>query len=293
VQVARDPGFNDLLLDQREPLTTTTLSLKRLGAAHYYARVSAIDDEGFEGPYAATVRMTAMLARLIRNAEGKATTAQITPGNVYCALDNGRLAPLSTALKKSRGAFRKLRCGPSADARLASEIDIPTPIQLPYKIAATLASPDGDARRALLVVKVADAAGQPVAASRLALTLPSTIGAGSMEEELADGEYRGAIWWDEGTKELALRLSVDGSEELSVATLALPGATVAPVVEAQAPEAPPAVARPAGCSCETVGGRGAAEGGAGGPGGLVGLVGLGLAVGGALVGRRGRGRFRG
>jgi hypothetical protein len=263
VQVARDPGFNDLVLDQREPAQNLQISLKRLGSAHYYARVSAIDDESFEGPYSPTIRKTVILARLLRDAEGRAANAQITPGNVYCALDNGRLLPLSTAMKKSRGVFHKLRCGPSGDSRLASEIEIPEPLQLPYQFKASLEQGDGDARRALLVVDVVDAKGQPVTASRLEATARTEatreVGVGSLEEDLRDGQYRAPIWWNEGATAMHLSLQVDGGEPTEVTELTLPAPTPPPVIE-QAPEPPPPAPPPPGCHCSFIGGGDDARG---------------------------------
>lgn len=295
VQVARDPGFNDLVLDQREPADHLQISVKRLGSAHYYARVSAIDDEGFEGPYAPTIRKTVILARLLRDGEGRAANAQITPGNVYCGLDNGRLVPLSTAMKKSRGVFHKLRCGPSGDARLASEIEIPEPLQLPYRLKATLEQGDGDARRGLLVLDVVDAKGQPVTASRIERVIgapgtpaaavtptaggaheettpsaPSTadvagtadVGVGSLEEDVRDGQYRAAVWWEAGATALPLRVSVDGGEAVDVGEVALPGPTP-PKVEERPPEPPPAEKPPPGCHCTIAGGEHSDDGGHG------------------------------
>lgn len=62
VQIARDESFNDLVLDARVPATITRLEAKELTPAAYLVRVSAIDGDGFEGPFGAVAATKVVLA---------------------------------------------------------------------------------------------------------------------------------------------------------------------------------------------------------------------------------------
>src|SRR6202012_3575213 len=49
VQLAHDARFNDLVVDAKVPASVTKLEAKALVAGSYFARVSAIDADHFEG----------------------------------------------------------------------------------------------------------------------------------------------------------------------------------------------------------------------------------------------------
>lgn len=51
VQVGRDERFRDLVLDAKVPVATKRFEGKTPGPGHYWLRVSAIDDDHFEGPF--------------------------------------------------------------------------------------------------------------------------------------------------------------------------------------------------------------------------------------------------
>jgi phage tail protein X len=51
VQVARDPNYHNVVADTKAPGSTRRFEVTPPGPGHYFARVSAIDDDHFEGPF--------------------------------------------------------------------------------------------------------------------------------------------------------------------------------------------------------------------------------------------------
>jgi hypothetical protein len=58
VQVARDERFEDLVVDSVVPASVKTLAAQGLAPGSYFARVSAVDAEGLEGPSGKVTRST-------------------------------------------------------------------------------------------------------------------------------------------------------------------------------------------------------------------------------------------
>ncbi len=50
IQFSRDEAFSDVTVDAKVSLSVTTIAAKELTAGLYFARVSAIDADKFEGP---------------------------------------------------------------------------------------------------------------------------------------------------------------------------------------------------------------------------------------------------
>lgn len=51
VQIARDVNYRDVLVDTKPPASVRRVELRTPGPGHYYVRVSAIDDDHFEGSF--------------------------------------------------------------------------------------------------------------------------------------------------------------------------------------------------------------------------------------------------
>lgn len=255
VQVARDSSFNALVVNARVPVGTTKLEARRLGPGHYYARVSASDDE-FEGPFGPVARVLVTTARLVRDDSKKSTTAQIVPSDVFCGLDGSPLAPVSTALRKTKKMPTKLRCGPSSDSKLAASLDVPAPFAAPFTLAPRLLRADGDRREATLVLKLQDAGGQALSGSSVELSLNDGVMSGPLEEGDQDGEYQASIWWKEGVTSLQAKARLDSVTNLVADSLDLPGPTPPPAPEPTPeppPPPPPVPPAPRGCGCQAPG----------------------------------------
>jgi hypothetical protein len=251
VQVARDRLFNALVVNARVPVGTTKIEARRLGPGRYYARVSAVDDE-FEGPFGPVAQTLVVVARLVRDESRNSVTAQISPGDIFCGLDGGPLGPLSQALRKTKKMPSKIRCGPSASAKLAASLDLPPPSVAPFSLLPRFERPDPLKREALLVWKLQDAREQPVSGAAIDLSLSAGVLSGPVEEGDNDGEYQAPIWWNEDAKTVTPKLRVDGALELEADPLDLPTPPPPPEPppEPEPPPPPPPVPPPrSACGC--------------------------------------------
>jgi hypothetical protein len=118
VQLARDAHFNDLLVDQRVDGAVTALSARNLGEGTYFAQVSAIDADKFEGPVSTVAKITVARVTVVPAENGKRAALSI-PGELACGLDGAPLVP-ATRLPLSPGREHVLRCAPAALAGTAS-----------------------------------------------------------------------------------------------------------------------------------------------------------------------------
>lgn len=123
VQVASDERFNDLIVDTRAPVEVTRLEL-RAPPGRYHARVSAIDDDQFEGR--ASERVEVVLASVTTVPATPEQPAQlvVSPG-CFCALDDGPLLAVQGPLTLPPGRAQTLRCAADATGAGATTLEIP------------------------------------------------------------------------------------------------------------------------------------------------------------------------
>lgn len=101
LQVANDALFDDVVLDVVVPSKVRRVEARTLGVGAYHLRVSAIDDDEFEGPSSAA--MPVAVGRLAERLVDGKVRFDVEPAAVACAADGGAPAPAATlALDASR-----------------------------------------------------------------------------------------------------------------------------------------------------------------------------------------------
>ena len=126
VAVARDADFHELVVDKVVPASVTELEVERATDGTYHVRVSAIDADGFEGPY--TEASSARVATHVGARPADGAWTQDVPlgglGGLWCAEGS---APAAKAESIVLDRFKRhvLRCAAAQDLAGASEIVIP------------------------------------------------------------------------------------------------------------------------------------------------------------------------
>lgn len=113
VQIARDGIFRDVAVDAKIPAAVRRLEAQAPGAGRYYVRVSAIDDDQFEGPFGRIARTVVVAARVTAIPDAR-RRIELDPPDVYCLrVGNTALTRIDgPILARDREPVR-LRCAPN------------------------------------------------------------------------------------------------------------------------------------------------------------------------------------
>jgi len=193
VQLSRDAAFNDLIVDVRVASDVTRFEAKALGPGRYFARVSAIDADVFEGPYGDVARF--VVIRMSASPASAGKTAAITVdggalGNVACGLDGAPMTPVTASIPFTPGHPHVLRCAPtSAPSELAE-------LSFDESRGGPIAFHDerGEVHVASAMIEeevkltIRDASGAPVRNARIVAKAPAGVSVAPIRE-LAPGVY--------------------------------------------------------------------------------------------------------
>jgi phage tail protein X len=220
VQLSRDDRYDDVVVDARVGLEVNRLEARGLPAGKYYARVSAIDADAFEGPATPTaVVFVAPLAVQTAGAGGQTGQLELPPG-LYCGLDGAPLASTQAPLSVHRGPAHGLRCAADAQGLRATETTLPAASVGPLRVDASLDVMGPGT--GVVHLRVADAAGAPLVGSSLVARANDGAVAGSVEPAGAPGAFTAAVTWREGTPDVALHLVANGVDQADAPALPLP-----------------------------------------------------------------------
>ncbi len=118
VQLARDAAFNDLVVDARLPSTITKLEARGVAAGTYFARVSAIDADLFEGAFSEVASL-----RVVKVTPTVGTLGSVDVGTgMFCGLDGAQLAPVIAPIALPPGKPHTLRCALDEKGEGAAEL---------------------------------------------------------------------------------------------------------------------------------------------------------------------------
>ncbi|MBX3188392.1 MAG: FecR domain-containing protein [Labilithrix sp.] len=113
VQIARDGIFRDVAVDTKVPAAVKRLEAQPPGPGRYYIRVSAIDDDQFEGPFGRIAR-TIVLRATESTEPGGRRRIEIEPPDAFCVrVGNVRLARVDGPLLVAEREPVRLRCAPN------------------------------------------------------------------------------------------------------------------------------------------------------------------------------------
>lgn len=175
VQVARDPDFTDLVVDARVPLAVRKIDVRGATPGTYFAQVSAIDADRFEGKWSTLRRATVASLAMAPLPGRKSRVAAIEPANLV------RCTGAATDAVIDRSKPLTIACTTtSGDAVAGAKIAL-APLPLTNVKAAAelvdLSSPrdsSQSSRAAQLRVRLTDESGAPVEGERVvALRVPN------------------------------------------------------------------------------------------------------------------------
>jgi len=112
-QIARDGIFRDVAVDTRVPGAVRRLEAQPPGAGRYYVRVSAIDDDHFEGPFGRIARVLVVkpTVTLIPHSRRR---LEIEPPDAFCVrVGNVALSRVEGPILAGVAEPVRLRCAPS------------------------------------------------------------------------------------------------------------------------------------------------------------------------------------
>lgn len=123
VQVGRDERFRDLLVDTKVSLATKRFEGKAPGPGHYWVRVSAIDDDHFEGPFGPAARVLVVHPK-VATEDATHRRVELDPPDAACMrVGNVRLSWVKAPIVAETLEPVRLRCS-SAEADPTTLIDI-------------------------------------------------------------------------------------------------------------------------------------------------------------------------
>ncbi len=170
VQLARDEAFEDLVVDARVASSVTRIDAQKLPIGGYSVRVSAIDDDRFEGPPGAPLKVLVIKA-LWETKAGAMAQLTVEPAAadpaVLCGVDGGQLSKERPTVDPTKAHV--LRCALVGDTERASNKVIPAQL-VRFAVEASWAGADRSRGSGMISLLLRDAAGHPVAADKLTVT---------------------------------------------------------------------------------------------------------------------------
>lgn len=234
VQVARDPRFNDLVVDTRVPVDTMRIEAQKLEGGTFYARVSGIDAERFEGKSSPPVEVRVAELRVVPATGSERARIEAGAGaeDLACGVDEEPLAEMKAPRELVPGRPHRLRCAVVAAAGAAGEAGGDTAetatelklseadsgeVQLSTRLGPVRYEEGGVAVREVTLV-VRDTAGKPVSAEVMAeveaeAKAPGPAATVTPAEKVADGEYRTTVRWRGAPSRVAVRFRLGGGSE--------------------------------------------------------------------------------
>lgn len=236
VQLSRDDRFNDLVVDARVPAAVTNLDAQ-VGEGRYFARVSAVDADGFEGPPSAVASVRVARVAHDPGGPGRRASVRVSDGTL-CALDGGSLAPITGPLELAPLRPHVLRCAADEQGRGAVERRWAVPEAGIATIRGRSVEPvyDGDRGARRVTVAVFDALGHPVDAA-LRVEAPAGATADPLRRTARPGVWETTVRWRGAFGGGRIRVFVEGETD-ERATLELDAS-------APPPAPPPVVTPPA------------------------------------------------
>lgn len=224
VQVARDPIFDDMLLEAHTPATVDHLDARGLGPGRYHFRVSALDAERFEGPWSPEVTLTVVRPRLVPTAQAHRATVELPP-DLFCAVDDAPLARTGgAAMEVERLHPHRLRCAATADAEPAV-YELAPETRGPYTAVSRIADADARARTGRVRVRLIDAAGAAYTEGPLTAQVrdEAEVSLGALTPSADEpGVWSAPARWSPQVRAFSLRLTTDVGEAVDTDALAVP-----------------------------------------------------------------------
>jgi hypothetical protein len=222
LQVASDPKFENILSDTHPSTDQRELAATPRKAGTYYARVSAVDDDEFEGPFSKTESWT-IATMDVQVLPLHRTMVSVVPSSLYCALDDSAPKEMQTPLLVDRVHRHSVRCGSKPTDMSLASVDLPSEPLGRISVDVRWLSQDAPSRKGEVAVFVTEGLGDAVARDDVTVsaTTPgiavTQLGAGHEY-----GSYRTQIRWEPNATTFTLAVRVAGLGEATSRTMLLP-----------------------------------------------------------------------
>ena len=240
VQIAQDDQFEQLVRESRVPATETRLFATPLPPGEYVARVSAVNAEGAEGQPSQSVRLKVAKVVLWPGSEGKRAAVQVEGSGLFCSLDGGDAAPMTTPLPLTPAREHTLRCttvqtGATPEQTAEYKITAAQSGPLVAKVepgTATWTETEGQRKVRL---SLSDASGNPLSGAKVEAEGAGGARAEAVTEVGTTGTYETTVHWPKGQTGQSVNYKINAAETY---------AAVLPDEQPPASEKPKETARP-------------------------------------------------
>jgi hypothetical protein len=214
VQIARDEGFTDRVMDQMAAGNAPHFEARQLAPGRYFVRVAAQDADRFESPYGEVAAVTVGAPHVVPGGNGRRARVEI-PEGFFCGLDGGPLVASTGALWLLAARPHTVRCATAADGHDAIEIPIRTAETGPILHDVRIQPDDFDALGGVrtVVVRLTDAAGLPLAYADVRATVNEGASIDAFREADERGVYTATLRWRRGLAGLRMHFSVNDALE--------------------------------------------------------------------------------
>ncbi len=213
VQLARDAAFHDLVSEELLDGARAQWTARSLAPGVYFARVTAVDTDRFEGPPSATPRVVVAAPRVVdgrlpQGADAGRLARVEVPDGFYCGLDGGRLAATNSAIRLVPGRTHHLRCATAPDGADVREITVDASRAGPLVHDVRMRGVSWG--EGVLAVRLTDAEGNEVPYAEVSVAADRGVTIEALREARERGAYTAAVHWPRGVTRARFRFLING-----------------------------------------------------------------------------------
>ena len=217
LQVGHDAEFGDLVSDAVLPASSTGLSIAGT-PGNYFVRVSAIDADGFEGPFSPAQRVIVGDIKVTPKGKRRASI-EVTPSGAYCGVAGGPLAPTAGAFEIDTVRATSVRCAITADG-VVTVREIAGAKVGPRIASGTVTHEPGKFEEGELRIVLTDAEKAPLDGVEVKPIPGDEASIGVFVPAGAPGTYKAPARWQHGAPQLGFAVHV-GDEDSAVFKITL------------------------------------------------------------------------
>ena len=223
VQVARDPSFLNIPVDTHLAPGDARMAIPALEIGDYFVRVSAVDADHFEGPFAPVSRVRVVNPRPVPTATPYRSQLILGQG-LRCGLDGAAMDPVTAPISLERRASHTLRCALEGRDDSPAEVVIPALSRSPLSLVTRLVVPEARAREGHVRVRVIDHEGEDLRREELRVRVSSGVTAGDLAAPSSPdpGVFLLPVRWTEAVREFSVTVEVSGADPLRSEALVPP-----------------------------------------------------------------------
>lgn len=237
VQLSRDEEFNDLVLDANVGVEILELQAKKLVDGAYFARVSGIDADRFEGPYSPVAQVRVVQPKVTPATAGKLGAIDVGAG-LFCAVDDRPRVAVSAPILLAPAETHVLTCATTESGAQVAALKLGVEVSGQAVVVAEPGALTEDARgkRRVVKIKLSDAVGAPVSGAKLVAGDAAGVLVESPSASSDLGTYTAVVRWKGDVSMTTLHFVINGVQPFEVQLPASESRRpIAPVVKREPP----------------------------------------------------------